>query len=118
MVCVGKNVERTFLGRNRRTHRRAGLGIAAYAVVLGLIYLSSTPAQALPSFARQTGKPCAQCHNVAYGVALTAYGRQFKLNGYVWGDAKQVIPPFALMTQGGFTHTSKAQVDPPAPHFG
>src|SRR5260221_10856512 len=117
MVCVNESAEQAFLGRNRSTHRRAGLGIAAYAVALGLIYLSSTPAQALPSFARQTGKPCAQCHNVAYGVALTAYGRQFKLNGYVWGDAKQVIPPVALMAQGGFTHTSKDQVDQPAPHF-
>src|SRR6266481_8777614 len=117
MVCVSEGVEQAFLGHNRSTHRRAGLGIAAYAVALGLIYLSSTPAQALPSFARQTGKPCAQCHNVAYGVALTAYGRQFKLNGYVWGDAKQVIPPVALMAQGGFTHTSKDQVDQPAPHF-
>jgi len=117
MVRVSEGVEQAFLGHNRPTHRRTGLGIAAYAVALGLIYLSSTPAQALPSFARQTGKPCAQCHNVAYGVALTAYGRQFKLNGYVWGDAKQVIPPVALMAQGGFTHTSKDQVDQPAPHF-
>jgi len=118
MVCVSESAGQAFFGgRNRQTHRRAGLGFAAYAVALGLIYLSSTPAQALPSFARQTGKPCAQCHNVAYGVALTAYGRQFKLNGYVWGDAKQVIPPVALMAQGGFTHTSKDQVDQPAPHF-
>src|SRR5882762_9868572 len=117
MACVSESVEQPFLGRNLRTHRGAGLRIAAHAVALGLIYLSSTPAQALPSFARQTGKPCAQCHNVAYGVALTAYGRQFKLNGYVWGDAKQVIPPVALMAQGGFTHSSKDQVDPPAPHF-
>src|SRR5713226_9862091 len=117
MVCVSESAEQAFLGRNRPTHRRAGLGIAAHAVALGLIYLSSTPAHALPSFARQTGKPSAQCHVVAYGVALTAYGRQFKLNGYVWGDAKEVIPPVALMAQGGFTHTSKDQVDQPAPHF-
>jgi hypothetical protein len=54
---------------------------------------------------------------VSFGPALTSYGRQFKLNGYVWGDAKQVIPPVALMVQGGFTHTSKDQVDQPAPHF-
>jgi hypothetical protein len=54
---------------------------------------------------------------VAYGPALTAYGRQFKLNGYVWGDADTVIPPIAVMAQGGFTHTSKDQVSPPADHF-
>jgi hypothetical protein len=86
-------------------------------VALGIAVLSSTPAHTLPSFARQTGMPCSQCHTVAYGPQLTAYGRQFKLNGYVWGDAKQVIPPVALMIQGGFTHTSKDQIDQPAPHF-
>ncbi|MEP6886125.1 MAG: cytochrome C [Gammaproteobacteria bacterium] len=54
---------------------------------------------------------------MAYGPALTSYGRQFKLNGYVWGDVTPPIPPVALMVQGGFTHTSKDQVDPPADHF-
>ena len=85
-------------------------------IALSAILLPGT-AHALPSFARQTGQPCAQCHIVAYGPALTAYGRQFKLNGYVWGDVTPPIPPVALMVQGGFTHTSKAQVDPPAEHF-
>src|SRR5260370_24446250 len=91
------------------------------AILLGstaAALLSTTQtAVAIPSFARQTGFACARCHTVAYGPALTAYGRQFKLNGYVWGDAKEVIPPVALMAQGGFTHTSKDQVDQPAPHF-
>jgi hypothetical protein len=85
--------------------------------VLCVIAMTSSPAQAVPSFARQTGKPCSQCHTVAYGPALTAYGRQFKLNGYVWGDAETIIPPIALMAQGGFTHTSKDQVEAPAAHF-
>jgi hypothetical protein len=84
--------------------------------MLGAALLSQA-AHAVPSFARQTGKPCAQCHSVAYGPALTAYGRQFKLNGYVWGDADTVIPPIALMVQGGFTHTAKGQAAPPAEHF-
>ncbi|HEY2633518.1 MAG TPA: hypothetical protein VGI51_02285 [Steroidobacteraceae bacterium] len=82
----------------------------------GLLSTTRT-AVALPSFARQTGLPCARCHTVAYGPALTAYGRQFKLNGYVWGDAKEVIPPIAAMVQGGFTRTAKAQTEPPADHF-
>src|ERR1700730_11070204 len=94
--------------------RTATIGaLAIIAACWGL----NTPSRALPSFARQTGKPCAQCHTVAYGPALTTYGRQFKLNGYVWGDVSSAIPPLALMVQGGFTHTSKDQVDPPAPHF-
>src|ERR1700733_13263383 len=91
--------------------------IGALAIIAACLGLN-TPSRALPSFARQTGKPCAQCHTVAYGPALTAYGRQFKLNGYVWGDAKEVIPPVAMMIQGGFTHTEAKQVDPPpADHF-
>jgi hypothetical protein len=117
MVCDSESVEQACLGRIRRMHGRAGFRIAASILAFGLAALSVNPARALPSFARQTGKPCSQCHSVAYGPALTAYGRQFKLNGYVWGDANQVIPPVALMVQGGFTHTSKDQVDQPAPHF-
>jgi hypothetical protein len=96
-----------------RKHIYVGWHIAGLLVVA----MASSPAQAIPSFARQTGKPCAQCHTVAYGVALTAYGRQFKLNGYVWGDAETVMPPVAVMVQGGFTHTSKDQVEAPAAHF-
>ena len=104
--------------KSRRQHLHPGFlpACVATAVALSALLLPST-AHALPSFARQTGQPCAQCHTVAYGPALTAYGRQFKLNGYVWGDVTPPIPPVALMVQGGFTHTGKAQVDPPAPHF-
>jgi hypothetical protein len=93
------------------------ISVLGAAAALGAWMLVPIPASALPSFAQQTGMPCGQCHTVAYGPALTAYGRQFKLNGYVWGDAKPGIPPLALMVQGGFTHTTKDQADPPAPHF-
>ena len=92
--------------------------IAPRVVALVMAVFAVSQAHALPSFARQTGKPCSQCHTAAYGIALTSYGRQFKLNGYVWGDAQQVIPPLAVMVQGGLTHTSKDQVDPPAERFG
>lgn len=106
------------LAHARPALRRVTSTLTQWALVLGTVMIASPRAHALPSFARQTGKPCSTCHTAAYGPALTAYGRQFKLNGYVWGDAKEVIPPLALMVQGGVTHTSKDQVDPPAPHFG
>jgi hypothetical protein len=114
--------EKQFLVRKRSCSERRSSGKVMFAAgalmaALGANLFLSNAAHALPSFARQTGKPCAQCHTVAYGPALTAYGRQFKLNGYVWGDAKPGIPPLALMVQGGFTHTSKDQVDPPAERF-
>jgi hypothetical protein len=48
------------------------------------------PANALPSYARQTGQQCAACHNGF--PELTPYGRLFKLNGYTFtggGDRRR-----------------------------
>lgn len=81
-----------------------------------LALLCATRANAVPSFASQTGMPCSQCHVIAFGPALTAYGRQFKLNGYTFGDANGRVP-VAVMAQGGFEHTSAAQPAAPAAHF-
>jgi hypothetical protein len=71
---------------------------------------------AVPSFASQTGKPCSQCHVLSFGPALTAYGRQFKLNAYTFDGGKQFMP-FALFVQGGYSHTQSAPTAPLAPHF-
>src|ERR1035438_1257800 len=48
----------------------------------------AVPAVAVPSFARQTGMACAACHTVF--PELTPFGREFKLNGYVLDNIKQV----------------------------
>ena len=50
------------------------------------------PAQALPSFARQTGQPCGTCHTDF--PALTPFGRRFKLLGYTTGGGKFRTTPF------------------------
>jgi len=42
--------------------------------------LVSTPAQAVPSFARQTGLACEACHTIP--PELTPFGRRFRLNAY------------------------------------
>lgn len=68
--------------------------------------------QAVPSFARQTGFACSQCHTLSFGPALTAYGRQFKLNGYTFGEGEHPLP-LALMVQGGFSRAAAAQPAPP-----
>ena len=91
--------------------RRCALALLALAT-LALPRITA----AVPSFASQTGKPCAQCHVVAFGVALTAYGRQFKLNGYTYNQGEHPMP-LAAMVQGGFTHTSADLPEPAAPHF-
>src|SRR5215475_12951591 len=84
-------------------------------VLIGLLAFSRH-AFAVPSFASQTGMPCSQCHVVSFGVALTAYGREFKLHGYTYGGGEHPMP-LAAMVQGGFTHTSADLPDPAAPHF-
>ncbi len=61
-----------------------GAALALAALVIGLLTIGdTTPAQALPSFARQTGQPCGTCHTDY--PALTPYGRRFKLLGYTPG---------------------------------
>jgi hypothetical protein len=93
-------------------------------VALLLLCAASTPSRAVPSFARQTGMACAACHTVF--PELTPFGREFKLNGYVLDNIKQVtgidtaarqtlainsIPPVSLMLQVSYTHTGSALPD-------
>jgi len=76
-----------------------------FALLAAAAILSSSPVRALPSYAQQTGLPCAQCHSIGFGPALTAYGRQFKLNAYALGNHNSSVP-FALMTVLGDTRTN------------
>src|SRR5882757_8469072 len=94
---------------------RAATGALVAVVLIGALAVCPA-ALALPSFARQTGMACAQCHTHSYGPQLTAYGRQFKLNGYSWGDGDHPMP-LALMIQGGFSHVDTALPEAPAAHF-
>src|SRR6266853_4674810 len=98
-------------------HVPAGRG-GGCAVALLVLMFPAFPrnACAVPSFARQTGMPCSQCHTLSFGPALTAYGRQFKLNGYTFGEGEHPLP-VAAMIQGGFSRTDAAQPDAPAAHF-
>mgnify|MGYP001371940607 CR=1 FL=1 len=54
--------------------------LAMLSLLLTAMLLSPS-AQALPSFARQTGMACTACHTQSFGPNLNAYGRSFKLNG-------------------------------------
>ena len=93
------------------------LGIASLVAI-------SRPSAAVPSFARQTGMACAACHTVF--PELTPFGREFKLNGYVIDNIKQItgisgenrqtlalnsIPPLSVMLQVAYTHTGAALPD-------
>ena len=86
-------------------------------VLLAVLFVHPDSARGVPAFAEQTGQPCAACHVGAFGPQLKQYGRDFKLNGYVATDGKSHGLPFALSTQGSFTHTDNAQPGTAAPRF-
>jgi len=99
----------------RRLRDRVGLGriqryLGALAALLAL--LAAPPAWSVPAFARATGVPCSVCHTVAFGPALTPYGRNFKLHAYATGTQKTI--PLSADLVASFTHTSVDQ--PPVPH--
>jgi hypothetical protein len=108
--------------------------VVVFAPLPGVAMIVGAPtAKALPSFARQTGQPCGTCHTDF--PALTPFGRRFKLLGYTVGggqfrtapfsvfptagqrgsDDKDYVPPIAMMTIVGFTHTQAPQPPPTAP---
>ncbi len=87
------------------------------AVALAFIALAVLPlAEAVPSFARQTGLPCNACHTVF--PQLTPYGRSFKLEAYTMlrhGHRPELeanqLAPLAVMVQSSLTSTAANQPD-------
>jgi hypothetical protein len=91
-----------------RSERRAALVMVLFTA----LSMASTPARAVPSFARQTGMACEACHTVF--PELTHFGRMFKANGYTLDNLRQVrdvdstrqemlalasLPPLSIMVQ-------------------
>ena len=75
---------------------RGGLLTAlSLAVVLATLLTigSTSPASAIPSFARQTGQPCGTCHTDA--PALTPFGRRFMMLGFTPGGGPFRTTPFS-----------------------
>ena len=98
--------------------------IAAIAMAGSGLLLAPGSAQAVPSFARQTGFACEACHTVF--PELTPFGRRFKMNGYTIDNLPQVsgitpskeqtlalnqLPPLSFMLQASYTSTGKALPD-------
>jgi hypothetical protein len=69
-------------------------------VAFGFSILFAANANAVPSFARQTGMNCVACHTSF--PELTPFGREFKLNGYTLGEAQWF--PFSGMGMVSSTH--------------
>jgi hypothetical protein len=102
---LGHILARSRTGRSARRARAFWSPIAAGFAVLFGATLWAASAEALPSFAQQTGQPCAQCHVGAFGPQLTVYGREFKEFGYVNGDGRNNLPPVAALFTGSYTRT-------------
>ena len=92
--------------------------VVGLVVVIEMSFLHSTPADAVPAFAQQTGQPCQECHVGAFGPQLKPFGRDFKLFGYQNNDGKSHELPIAATLQTSVTHTGAPQSPPPAPGFG
>ena len=84
------------------------MSIATFALAV-----APPDAEAIPSFARQTGQPCATCHTGF--PQLTPFGRRFKLGGYTAGGGMSLkeAPPLAAMILPTFTRTNVRQDTPP-----
>ena len=78
---------------------------SVFTIAITSLFLFPSSAQAVPAFARQTGQECAMCHVGSFGPQLTAYGRDFKLNGYTWGDNKSKLDHISGMAYAGLEHT-------------
>ena len=90
-------------------------------LALGMLGFGAQNAFAVPSYSRQTGLPCETCHTVA--PQLTAFGRYFKMNGYVLSsntlspsapgktptESISQFPPISAMVLVSDTVLSKAQ---------
>jgi len=85
--------------------------LGALAALVAL--LAAPPAWSVPAFARATGVACSVCHTVAFGPALTPYGRNFKLHAYALGTQRTI--PLSADLVASFTHTDTGL--PPPAHF-
>src|SRR5208337_1729727 len=117
-TIIGTDSEATAAIRPRREFRAVAAcgGLASLAaVVIGAGILIRPPtASAVPSFARQTGQPCAACHTAF--PELTPFGRRFKLNGYTLEGGDWKLPPLAAMVQSTFTEYAR-KLDAPAGNY-
>lgn len=92
------------------------LKVAVSGTALLTVLAVARPAEAIPSFAAQTGLPCDTCH-IGF-PQLTPFGRLFKMEAYVLGDQNfPKIKNFSAMVEGGFTHLQNGVQGGLAPDF-
>jgi hypothetical protein len=102
--------------------KRLVKAVTAILIMMVLFLVFKPEAKAVPSYSRQTGLPCAGCHYAP--PELNAFGRKFKLDGYVFTTKPQVTDdkkdhnaalqlleafPLSVVFDTSFTSTSKPQ---------
>src|SRR6266550_2530095 len=92
--------------------------ITRFSLSVSGLFAWMSHADAVPSFAEQTGQRCSACHVGGLGPQLTPFGRQFKLTGYTQRAGPDFTNPLAGMVVASFVQTQKDQPSPPAPHYG
>jgi len=85
--------------------------------ILGLtaVFVLAPRADALPSFAGQTGLPCSACHVGGFGPQLTPFGMNFKATGYTMGGGTGTWSKIPLNLQLEPSYTQLATARPTAP---
>lgn len=86
--------------------------------LISITLLTCSEAEAMPSFARQTGEACSACHTQSFGANLTPFGREFKLGGYTMSGGSGInekVPPVSAMIMGSFTNSKMDQTPPVTP---
>ena len=86
--------------------------IAVFAAAL-IAVLAVSRADAVPSFARQTGLQCSACHSAGFYPELNAFGRFFKLHGYLLSahadKPYEPYPPLSAAQMWSYTYTNQSQ---------
>ena len=87
--------------------------LAVTLVGLSIALLGTPRAFAVPSFARQTGQPCSGCHAAGFYPELNAFGRWFKMHGYVMSahadQQYEPYPPLSAAQMWSYTYTNQSQ---------
>ena len=81
-------------------------------IVTATMLFVSGSANAVPSFARQTGQNCVACHAGGQFPELTPYGRKFKLTGYTIGESANPLSMMAVASANKTASTSDPNGNP------
>jgi hypothetical protein len=111
---------------DQKRYFRGAIVIIGFIALFVVIFLRVPKADAVPSYARQTGFPCKSCHLTP--PELTPLGRTFKLNGYTMIGKPTVTSkrtgresglmileslPLSVMLETSFSSTKSPEPGPP-----